>query len=55
MKRLFYITLFCASLLFLIPVLAAEELTIGNYSLVSKERVGRTEFNYTYRADVVAG
>ncbi len=54
MKRLFHITsLVCASLLFLIPSLAvAQELTIGNYSLVGRERVGRAEFNYTYHADV---
>ena len=53
MKRLFYIILLILASIFLIPVLAiAQEMTIGNYNLVSKERVGRTEFNYTYRADV---
>jgi hypothetical protein len=53
MKILFHSTLFvCASLLFLNSDLTAHELTIGNYSLVSKERVGRTEFNYIYHADV---
>ena len=31
---------------------SAQDLTVGNYSLVKRERVGRTEFNYTYRADI---
>ena len=31
---------------------AAQALTIGNYDLVARERVERTEFNYTYRAEI---
>lgn len=31
---------------------AAPDLTIDNYTLVSKQRVGRTDYNYTYQADV---
>ena len=30
----------------------AQNFTVGNYMLVTKERVGRAEFNYTYRADL---
>lgn len=31
---------------------AFAELTIGNYSLQSKERVNRTDYAYTYKADI---
>lgn len=31
---------------------ADSNLTILNYVLISKQRVGRTDYNYTYRADV---
>jgi hypothetical protein len=31
---------------------SAQDLTIGNYSLVSKERVGRTDFTYIYHAEI---
>ena len=33
-------------------IASAQDLTIGNYSLVSKTRVSRTEYNYTYQADI---
>ena len=43
----------CIGILFLHPgMLAAQDLDIGNYSLISKERVGRTAFDFTYRAQV---
>jgi len=31
---------------------AEAQLTVGNYTLVSSQRVSRTDFNYYYRADV---
>lgn len=34
------------------PAHAAPELTIGNYQLISSERIGRTESEYTYKAAV---
>ncbi len=33
-------------------VLAAPELTIGNYQLVSSKRISRTVFEYTYKASI---
>lgn len=30
----------------------ADDLTISNYTLISKQRVSRTEYNYTYKADI---
>ncbi len=47
--------IFIATLLLLAiaqPAHAAPELTIGNYQLISSERYGRTEFEYTYKAAV---
>lgn len=55
-NRILY-TLLCATLLLFAlsfaPALSAEDLTIDNYVRVSKERVGRRLFEYTYKADVV--
>ena len=54
MKRfLRTIGVFCIGALFLSAGLAsAQDLTIGNYSLISKKRVGRVEYESTYKADV---
>ena len=53
MKGLFCLVLLSTSLLlWLCGLTAAQELTIANYHLVMGERVGRTTFNYTYRATV---
>lgn len=54
MKYLFCtICIFCVGILFLSTGTAsAQDLTIGNYSLVSKTRASRTEYNYTYQADI---
>jgi len=54
MKNLFRIfSVLCVSvLLFLSGVATAQDLTIGNHTLISKQRVGRTYYNYTYKADV---
>lgn len=52
MKRLW---LLCAILLaaWLFPTLAdAQQLTIGNYTVVSSKRLSRTEFEYVYKASV---
>jgi len=47
------ISIFCLGILLLSTGIAsAQDLTIGNYSLVSKTRVSRTEYNYTYQADI---
>lgn len=47
------ISVFCVGILLLCAGIAsAQDLTIGNYSLVSKTRVSRTEYNYTYQADI---
>ena len=35
------------------PAYAAPELTVGNYQLVSSTRISRTEFEYTYKADII--
>ena len=52
MRNLFrYISLFLFALPSLYVTSAAAQLTIGNYSLVNVERVTRTDFNYTYRAE----
>ncbi len=34
------------------PAHAAPELAVGNYQLVSTARISRTEFDYTYKADI---
>jgi hypothetical protein len=53
MRNLFrYISLFLFALPSLYVTSAAAQLTIGNYSLVNVERVTRTHFNYTYRAEI---
>ncbi|MCZ6680015.1 MAG: DUF6531 domain-containing protein, partial [Candidatus Poribacteria bacterium] len=53
MKGLFCLVLLSTSLLlWLCGLTDAQELTIANYHLVMGERVGRTTFNYTYRATV---
>ncbi len=55
LKSLFYITLlFTVSLLSLLSVQAfAQDLIIENYELVGSERVGRTDFEYTYAANLM--
>jgi|GEM_PF-2600619 len=53
MKLLRTINIFCVGILLLSAGIAsAQDLTIGNYTLISKERVSRTEYNYTYQADI---
>lgn len=53
-KRVQFLSLmiFCLAFLFLSPNLVLADLTIGDYSLVSKVRVGRTVYEYTYNASV---
>lgn len=54
-KSLFHITLlFAASLLFLLSgQVFAQDLIIENYELVGGEWVGRTDFEYTYTANLM--
>jgi len=49
------IIVFFVGVLFLSAAVASaqDDLTIGNYTLISKVRVSRTEYNYTYQADVI--
>ena len=43
----------CLAALFLSGGIAeAQDLTIGNHTLISKKRVSRVEYEYTYTADV---
>jgi len=52
-KRLKHFTFITVLLLaFLYVPNAFAELTISNYSLQSKERASRTEYSYTYKADI---
>jgi len=54
-KRVQFLSLmifFCLASLFLSPKLVLADLTIGDYSLVGKVRVGRTVYEYTYNASV---
>ena len=54
MKLMRKVGMSCLGLIMLAPeVMAQTELEIANYSLVSKQRVGRTDYSYTYKADVV--
>ena len=47
------ISVFCVGILLLSTGIAsAQDLAIGNYSLISKTRVSRTEYNYVYQADI---
>ncbi|MFH1673378.1 MAG: S8 family serine peptidase [Pseudomonadota bacterium] len=47
------ISLFCVGILLLSTGIAsAHDLSIGNYTVVSKTRVSRTEYEYTYHADI---
>jgi len=55
LKRLFDFALifFTVTLFLLIPKWAfAQNLSVGNYSLVFSQRVSRYEYDYTYRADI---
>ena len=45
-------SVFLLSLLFLMSSNAFADLTVGNYTLISKSQVGRYQFDYTYRANV---
>ena len=43
----------CLTALFLLGgIVEAQDLTIGNHTLISKKRVSRVEYEYTYTADV---
>lgn len=45
--------LLLALVLFFLPREAsAQNLTVGNYDLLDRERAGRAVFEYTYRADI---
>jgi|GEM_PF-3837598 len=47
------IFVFCIGILLLSAgVASAQDLAVGNYTLISKQRVSRTEYNYTYQADI---
>ena len=42
-------------ILFLLPNISIADLTVANYTLVSSKRVTRTDFEYTYRAQMTNG
>jgi len=55
MKYFFrFFSILCVSILLLsFGIATAQDLTIGNYTLISKQRVSRIEYKYTYQADII--
>jgi len=54
MKKIFISAFVVSSLFLSLPVFSAElNLMVGNYSLVSKKRIGRTTLEYTYKLDIL--
>ena len=45
--------LLCLGIFLLFPQLATANLIIDDYTLVSKTRAGRTDYNYTFQAAVI--
>ena len=52
MKRLLHTLLFSLAILLCLTGSVAADLTIGNYNLLTKQRVAFSEFEYTYTAQI---